>query len=151
MSEKKYFVFMKNAFSSDLQKVGYDKEGNVHRPMTMREYLDRTFKHLLRITPETFVPVKGSDFISDYTHGPKESFYIKRLGWDYAKAASLVSERGSILMYTCNPSGSWRFIALDDYMHNDDIAFRIIREIEDSVGLETVFVECDSEGKPLAK
>ncbi|MDR2754955.1 MAG: hypothetical protein LBC20_04550 [Planctomycetaceae bacterium] len=140
-NEQKYLVFIKSAFSSEMKKVDYDKVTNQHHPMTLREYIDRSFKHLLRVMPEMFIPVKVSDFIKDYSLGPKESVYINRLGWNYSKAAALIAERGSILLYTCNLSHSWRFVALDDYAHDDEIAFRVLREIEDGLGLETVLVE----------
>lgn len=135
----KYLFFLKSAFSNELRKAGHDKSTGIHHPMTMREYLDFSFKHLLKVMPETFVPVKASDFIKDYALGPMESIYIKQLGWDYAKAASIVSERGAVLMYTCHISHPWRYIALDDDIKDDEIAFRVIREIEDGLGLETVF------------
>jgi hypothetical protein len=140
-SEQKYLVFIKSAFSSETRKVDYDKATDIHRPMTLRDYIDRSFKHLLHVMPEMFIPVKASDFIKDYSRGPKESVYINYLGWNYSKAAALVTERGSILLYTCNPSHPWRFIALDDYANNDEIAFRVLREIEDGLGLETVLVK----------
>ncbi|MDR3199714.1 MAG: hypothetical protein LBU34_17755 [Planctomycetaceae bacterium] len=124
-----------------MKKVDYDKVTDIHRPMTKRDYINRSFKHLLRVMPEMFIPVKASEFIKDYSLGPKESVYIRRLGWNYSQAATLLTERGSILLYTCSLSHPWRFIALDDYVHDDDIAFRVLREIEDGLGLETVLVE----------
>ncbi|MDR1959052.1 MAG: hypothetical protein LBQ54_08420 [Planctomycetaceae bacterium] len=143
-SGQKYLVFVRSAFSSDLKKVDCDRITGVHRPMTLRDYIDRSFKHLLKVMPETFLPVKASDFIKDYSLEPEKSVYIKRLGWNYSKAAALVKERGSLLMYTCHPDHPWRFAALDDYRLNDEIAFRILREIEDGLGLETVLEEYPS-------
>ncbi|MDR1491736.1 MAG: hypothetical protein LBT05_03310 [Planctomycetaceae bacterium] len=147
MNEKKYFVFIKNAFSQELKKINEDLVAGKHIPMTKRDYVNRSFKHLLKVTPDTFIPVKASDFIKDYSLGPKESLYMKRLGWDYAKAAALVNERGSILLYACHLDRAWRFVALEDYMRDDDLAFRVLRELEDGIGLETVLVEYCPEPK----
>jgi hypothetical protein len=147
MNEKKYFVFIKNAFSKELKKINEDLVAGTHIPMTKRDYVNRAFKHLLQVMPKTFIPVKASDFIKDYSSGPKESLYMKRLGWNYAKAAALVNERGNILLYTCHLDHSWRFVALDDYRHDDDLAFRVLRELEDGTGLETVLVEYRPEEK----
>jgi hypothetical protein len=138
---KKYLIYVKGVFSSETTKLNYDQATNIHHPLTMREYIDRTFKHLLHISPDKFIPLKSSDFIKDYALGPRESVWIERLGWDYPKAVEIVQKGGSILMYTCHPLHTWHFISMDDFIHNDEIALQAILELGKSVGLETIFVE----------
>ncbi|MDR1385279.1 MAG: hypothetical protein LBJ67_15735, partial [Planctomycetaceae bacterium] len=74
---QKYLFFIKGVFSTELQKIGYEKDSGIHRPMTKREYLDSSFKHFLRMIPETFLVIKSSDFIKDNLRGPKNSVYMK--------------------------------------------------------------------------
>jgi hypothetical protein len=142
---KMYLVFVRSAFSKELTRLDYDQETGVHRPLTKRQYIDRTFKHLLRVSPDKFIPVKPAEFIQDYALGPRQSVIMSRLGWDYSKAIEIVQKGGSILMYTCHPSHLWHFIAMDDFIHNDEIALHALLELGKSVGLETIFVEYNSE------
>jgi hypothetical protein len=48
-------------------------------------------------------------------------------------------------MYTCHLSHLWHFIAMDDFIHNDEIALQALLELGKSVGLETIFVEYSPE------
>jgi hypothetical protein len=128
-------------FSSDVTKLKFDVGTGTHYPMTMREYIDHSFKHLLRVSPNKFIPVTKNDFIKDYAKGPNKSVFMNRLGWDYPNAIKLVQERGNILMYTCNLNHAWRFVAMDDFIHNDEIALKVLTELSNSVGLEIIFNE----------
>jgi hypothetical protein len=140
-----YLVFIKSAFSQEMTPLDYNQETKTHRPLTKRQYIDRTFKHLLRVSPDKFIPVKPAEFIEDYALGPRQSVIMARLGWDYPKAVEIVQKGGSILMYTCHLSHTWHFIAMDDFIHNDEIALHALLELGKCVGLETIFVEYNPE------
>jgi hypothetical protein len=140
-----YLVFIKSAFSQEMTSLDYDRETKTHRPLTKRQYIDRTFQHLLKVSPDKFVPVKPAEFIKDYALGPRQSVIMARLGWDYPKAVEIIQKGGSILMYTCHLSHPWHFIAMDDFIHNDKIALHALLELGKCVGLETIFVEYNPE------
>jgi hypothetical protein len=138
---RQYLVFVRSVFSSEVTKLNYDKTTSIHHPLTKRQYIDYTFKHLLRVSPDKFVPVKPSEFIKDYALGPRQSLWMERLGWDYPKAIEVIQRGDSILMYTCHPSHIWHFVAMDDFIHNEEIGLNVVLELGQCVGLETIFVE----------
>jgi hypothetical protein len=136
-----YLIFVRSAFSSEVTKLNYDRTTDIHHPLTKRQYIDLTFKHLLRVSPDKFIPVKPIDFIKDYTLGPRKSVIMERLGWDYPKALEIIQKGDSVLMYTCHLSHAWHFVSMDDFIHNDEIALNVLLELGKSAGLETIFIE----------
>jgi hypothetical protein len=138
---RQYLIFVRSVFSSDVTKLNYDKATDTHHPLTKRQYIDYTFKHLLRVSPDKFIPVKPSDFIKDYELGPRQSVWMERLGWDYPRAIDIVQQGDSILMYTCHPSHTWHFVAMNDFIHEEETGLNVVLELGQSVGLETIFTE----------
>jgi hypothetical protein len=138
---RQYLIFVRSAFSSEVTKLNYDKTTDTHHPLTKRQYIDRTFRHLLRVSPDKFVPIKPTEFIKDYALGPRKSIIMERLGWDYSKALEIIQKGDSILLYTCHPSHAWHFVAMNDFINNDEIALNALQELGKNVGLETIFIE----------
>ncbi|MDR3109388.1 MAG: hypothetical protein LBU65_06840 [Planctomycetaceae bacterium] len=108
-NEQKYLVFIKSAFSSETRKVDYDKATDTHRPMTLRDYIDRSFKHLLHVmlvTVENCVAynrqLRGVDSTQRYSTTSKIQLPTRLYKtWELVQYLFPFYRRGSLHVYYC--------------------------------------------------